>query len=60
MSVFVVVFVPSECWVIDVVLDLPLGSDVEVVLVLFDGSVVFVVLLFSPLGFSVVVVLEVD
>jgi hypothetical protein len=60
LSVFVVVFVPSECWVIDVVLDLPLGSDVEVVLVLFDGSVVFVVLLFSPLGFSVVVVLEVD
>jgi hypothetical protein len=42
------------------VLDLPLGSDVEVVLVLFDGSFVFVMLLFWPFGFSVVVVLDVD
>jgi hypothetical protein len=56
----VVVLVPSLCWVVDDVLDLPLGSDVEVVLVLFDGSLAFVVLLFSPDGFSMVVVLEVD
>jgi hypothetical protein len=56
----VVVLVPSACWVVDEVLDEPLGSEVEVVFVLFDGSLVFVMLLFSPLGFVVVVVLEVD
>jgi hypothetical protein len=60
LSVFVVVFVPSLCWVEDVVLDLPLGSVAEVVDVLFDGSFEFVMLLFSPFGFSVVVVLELD
>jgi hypothetical protein len=40
------------------VLDWPLGFDVDVVLVCFDGSLIFVVLLFCPSGFSVVVVLE--
>jgi hypothetical protein len=43
-------------WVIEVVLDLPLGSEADVVLVCFDGSLVCVVLLVCPFGFSVVVV----
>jgi hypothetical protein len=43
-----------------VVLDFPLGSEAEVVLVCFDGSLAFVVLLVWPPGLSVVVVLEVD
>jgi hypothetical protein len=60
LSVFVVVFVPSLCWVDDVVLDCPPGLDAVIVLVCFDGSLVFVVLFFSPVGFSVVVVLELD
>ena len=60
MSVFVVVFVPSSCWVIDVVLDLPLGSVADVVLVCFDGSFVSVALFFCPFGICVVVVLEFD
>jgi hypothetical protein len=55
-----VVFVPSLAWVVEVVLDFPLGSEADVVLVFFDGSLAFVVLLFSPVGFSVVVVFEVD
>jgi hypothetical protein len=55
----VVVFVPSLCWVVELVLACPFGFDAEVVLVCFDGSLVFVVLLFCPSGFSVVVVLEV-
>jgi hypothetical protein len=56
----VVVFVPSLCWVVEVVLDCPLGFEADVVLVCFDGSLLLVVLLFWPSGFSVVVVLEVD
>jgi hypothetical protein len=60
LSVLVVVFVPSLCWVVELVLDFPLGSDAVVVLVCFDGSLEFVVLLFWPSGFSVVVVLEAD
>jgi hypothetical protein len=55
-----VVFVPSLCWVVDVVLDCPSGFAADVVLVCFDGSLVFVVLLFWPSGFSVVVVVELD
>jgi hypothetical protein len=55
----VVVFVPSLCWVVELVLDCPLGFEAEVVLVdPFAGSLALVVLDFSPLGFSVVVVLE--
>jgi hypothetical protein len=60
LSDFEVVFVPSLCCVVDVVLDFPLGSVAEDVLVLFDGSLVFVVLVVGPPGFSVVVVLELD
>jgi hypothetical protein len=56
----VVVFVPSLCSVVELVLDFPLGSDALVVLVCFDGSLEVVVLFFWPSGFSVVVVLEAD
>ena len=41
-------------------LDFPLGSVEEVVLVCFDGSLVSVALFFCPFGICVVVVLEVD
>jgi hypothetical protein len=55
----VVVFVPSLCCVVELLLDCPLGFEAAVVLVApLDGSLVFVVLLFSPVGFSVVVVFE--
>jgi len=60
LLVFEVVFVPSLCWVVDVVLEFPLGSVADVVVVFFDGSLCFVMLLVCPFGFSVVVVLEVD
>jgi hypothetical protein len=43
-----------------VVLDFPLGSAVDVVLVCFEGSLVSVALFFCPFGISVVVVLELD
>jgi hypothetical protein len=56
----VVVFVPSLCWVVELVLDCPPAFEADVVLVCFDGSLLLVVLLFWPSGFSVVVVLEVD
>ena len=50
---------PSLCCVVELVLDCPLGFEVDVVLdVPFAGSLVFVVLLFAPEGFSVVDVLE--
>jgi hypothetical protein len=55
----VVVFVPSLCCVVELVLDWPFAFEAEVVDVCFEGSLVFVVLLFCPSGFSVVVVLEV-
>jgi hypothetical protein len=38
LSVFEVVFVPSLCWVVDVVLEFPPGSVADVVVVFFDGS----------------------
>ena len=38
LSVFEVVFVPSLCWVVDVVLEFPLGSVADVEVVFFDGS----------------------
>jgi hypothetical protein len=47
-SVLLVVFVPSVCWVVVLSLERP-----------DDGSLVDVLLLFCPSGFSVVVVLEV-
>ena len=60
LSVFEVVFVPSLCWVVEVVLEFPLGSAADVVVVFFDGSLCLVMLLVCPFGFSVVVVFEVD
>jgi hypothetical protein len=42
----VVLVVPSLCWVVEVVLDFPLGSVADVVLVCFEGSLEFVVLVF--------------
>jgi hypothetical protein len=55
-----VVVVPSLCWVVDAVLDFPLGSVAEVVVVCFEGSLVSVLLFFCPLGDWVIVVLELD
>jgi hypothetical protein len=57
----VVVFVPSLCCVVVLLLDCPVeGFDVELLLldIPFDGSDMIVLLLFCPSGFSVVVVLE--
>lgn len=61
LSVLVVVFVPSLCCVVELVLDCPVaGFEAEVLVVAcpLAGLVVVVVLLFCPSGFSVVVVLE--
>jgi hypothetical protein len=61
LSVFVVVFVPSLCWVVELLLDCPVdGLDAEFVVLVwpFAGSVAVVLLFFWPSGFSVVVVLE--
>jgi hypothetical protein len=60
LSVLVVDLVPSLCWVVELVLDCPLGVCVVVVLVCFDGSLDCVELLFWPSGFSVVVVVDAD
>jgi len=60
LSVLLVVFVPSLCCVVELVLDWPPGLCDVVVLVCLDGSDEFVVLLFWPFGFSVVVVVAVD
>ena len=51
---------PSLFSVVDVVLDFPLGSVADVVLVCFVGSLVSVELFFCPFGVWVVVVLELD
>jgi hypothetical protein len=57
----VVVFVPSLCCVVVLLLDCPVeGFEVQVLLLdsPFDGSDIIVLLLFCPSGFSVVVVLK--
>jgi hypothetical protein len=60
-SVLVVVFVPSLCWIVVLLLDCPVaGLEVAVLLLDWpsDGFAVDVLLVFCPSGFSVVVVLE--
>ena len=55
----VVVFVPSLCWVVVLLLDCPVwGFDVAALSVVLDGSTVVVRLSFCPVGCSVVVVFE--
>ena len=55
----VVVFVPSLCWVVVLLLDCPVwGFDIAALSVVLDGSTVVVRLSFCPVGCSVVVVFE--